>query len=583
MAIIKKFSPKENLNTFSTFISDTNPNSTYFRITEFKDTFSGGKNGFLIEGSEHLKETTEIKIEILDVEGNPIYFEPGDGIPEYYEGISKVIAVYVYNDTPIGQAQITVLGELKTYLDGDAVLNIPDEWKGVYNVKWQKSFKVNKLLPNEDKVRFYRRPIVNIEEIVKPIFSTDIPTVTQSGSVRGIPNIPLENQSLTNFTQPTSYRLEIIGDGEWTGSIVGNVIEIGSLGYFPTVTDIVNSKNIIVNPPYTINGIVKSFANQPYTSSFEYIEGITNNDSPLTGSFAKINITELKTFVGDVARVKVFRKSKSNVGDYEFVQEIQLESNEILVDLDVAGKNEEPYGLFTDSNIYTYWATSSNDITVDFNQSYLYNSAKIDSNSGTQYFYTSASLPIQKGIEYTLSFGLRSGVEATTNYIQAFISGSRQSTVNGNPTTIQIKENVVKINSSKFALQKQIITENFIADDIDDARLYFEVVGTDWYINDVSLKASQETSFSPDEITFIQSVPKTLQAETFDYRFEFYDINNNDVRVPVFKTQRFVGGNTALLNRSLDLDPTNSFFSFDSASNPVGVTEIGRASCRERV
>jgi hypothetical protein len=574
MAIIKKFSPKENLNTFSTLITDTNPNSTYFRITEFKDTFSGGKNGFLIEGSEHLKETTEIKIEILDVEGNPIYFEPGDGIPEYYEGISKVIAVYVYNDTPIGQAQITVLGELKTYLEGDVVRDIPEEWKGVYNVKWQKSFKVNKLLPNEDKVRFYRRPIVNIEEIVKPIFNTNIPTVTQSGSVRGIPNTPLENQSLTNFTQPTSYRLEIVGDGAWTGSIVGNVIEFDNLGYFPTVTDIVNSKNIIVNPPYTINGIVKSFANQPYTSSFEYIEGIENNDSPLTGSFAKINITELKTFVGDIARVKVFRKSKSNVGDYEFVQEIQLESNEILVDLDVAGKNEEPYGLFTDSNIYTYWVTSSNDITVDFNQSYLYNSAKIDSNSVTQYFYTSASLPIQTGIEYTLSFGLRSGDETTTNYIQAFISGSRQSTVNGNPTTIQIRENVVKINSSKFALQKQTVTENFIADEIDDARLYFEVVGTDWYINDVSLKASQETSFSPDEITFIQSVPKTLQVETFDYRFDFYDINNNYIPVNVFKTQRFVGGNTALLNRSLDLNPTNLFFSFDSASNPVGVTVI---------
>jgi hypothetical protein len=66
------------------------PNSEYFRITEFKDTFTGGKNGFLIEGSPLLKETTEVKIEILDVEGNPIYFEPGDGIPEYYEGLSKL-------------------------------------------------------------------------------------------------------------------------------------------------------------------------------------------------------------------------------------------------------------------------------------------------------------------------------------------------------------------------------------------------------------------------------------------------------------------------------------------------------------
>ena len=54
------------------------PNSDYFRITELGRTF-GGKNGFLIEGSECLKETTEIKIEILDVNGNPVYFGPGGG------------------------------------------------------------------------------------------------------------------------------------------------------------------------------------------------------------------------------------------------------------------------------------------------------------------------------------------------------------------------------------------------------------------------------------------------------------------------------------------------------------------------
>ena len=95
MAIIKKYSPLLNLSNFQTFETDTDSNSKYFRITEFKSTFTGGKNGFLIEGSEHLKETTEIKIEILDVDGNPVYFEPDNGVPEYYEGLSKLIAVYV--------------------------------------------------------------------------------------------------------------------------------------------------------------------------------------------------------------------------------------------------------------------------------------------------------------------------------------------------------------------------------------------------------------------------------------------------------------------------------------------------------
>lgn len=130
MARIKKFSPKENLSSFQTFIVDTGNNSDYFRITEFKDTFTGGKNGFLIEGSEYLKESTEIKIEILDVNGDPIYYEPGNGIPEYYEGISKLVSVYIYEDTPIGVGKITILGELKEYDDNGVKRQVPDEWKG---------------------------------------------------------------------------------------------------------------------------------------------------------------------------------------------------------------------------------------------------------------------------------------------------------------------------------------------------------------------------------------------------------------------------------------------------------------------
>ena len=45
------------------------------------------------------------------------------------------------------------------------------------------------------------------------------------------------------------------------------------------------------------------------------------------------------TFIGDCQRVKIFRKSQSSVSDYEFVQEIKLESNELLVDLETTAKN----------------------------------------------------------------------------------------------------------------------------------------------------------------------------------------------------------------------------------------------------
>jgi hypothetical protein len=364
MARIKKFAPEQKLSSFQTFLIDENPNSDYFRITEFKDTLTGGKNGFLIEGSEYLKESTEIKIEILDVAGNPIYYEPGNGIPEYYEGISKLIAVYIYEDTPIGLGKITILGELKQYEDNGVVRQIPSEWQGAYNVKWERTFQVNKNLANEDKVRFYRRPKVSIFEIVKPIFSGNPPSLTQTGSVNGVPLVPTENTILTNFSLPTSYRLRVNAGNKWTGSIEGQTITFDNITYSPIISEVVNETEIIVSPPYTENNLVKSFTNEDYSITFPYIEGVGDLATALTGSFAKINITDMKTFVGDAARVKVFRRSQSNLTDYEFVQEIQLESNELLRDIETFAKNEELYGQFTQQILDEYWVTSSNDITT---------------------------------------------------------------------------------------------------------------------------------------------------------------------------------------------------------------------------
>ena len=587
MAIIKKFAETltQPLTSFGTFLVDTNPNSTYFKVTEFKDSFTGGKNGFLIEGSEHLMESTEIKIQILDVNGNPIYYEPGNGVPEYYEGTSKVIAVYIYEDTPIGTAKITVLGELKTYLDeGGAVLPIPDDWKNVYNVKWEKEFKVNRLLSNEDKVRFYRRPQVTINEIVKPIFNNVTTTVIQTGSLSGQAQAPRVGEPLSDYNAPTTYLLEIEDSTNWTGSIVGNTINVPALGYNAVVDSVINNKQVLVRNPYTeasplgstYSPIVTNFLDEGYTASFNYVEGVNNLKTALTGSFAKIVLSDLTTFVGDVSRVKIFRKSQSDLADYQFIQEIRLESNEILRDLESQVKNEEFYGIFDTSNFKNYWITSSNNITTTFNQNYLYNSVKLNSNN-SNFFHTTASLGVTQNIEYTLTFNTRIGTGSVNqnNYIRAFLSGSKSSSVNGSPKIVQVEKNIVTVTSDSSLLQKNQITANFKADESNNTKLYFEVKGNDWYISDVSLRASQETAYSPDEITFIQSVPRTLPEETFDYRFEFYDINNNYIPVLVEESKTFNGGNIQRIQKGLVFTPRSLQFQFDSGSQPVPPTVVG--------
>ena len=275
MAIIKKTLFAENLDRYNTFVQDTNPNSTYFNVTELPDVFTGGKNAFLIAGSSQLVADTLIKIEIKDAAGNIIYQEPGEGnlvsningetfTTEYYEGVSKVVSVYVYPETAYGPCTITILGELSSYYDANGLLSpIPLEWQGTYNLKWQKQINVNPTLANTTKIRFYKRPTAKIKEILAPIYS-------------------------------------IVGD--------------------------------------------------------------TKVASVVTQSFADIKISNLETFAGDVKRVKVFRTSIGDISDYDLIQDILVESKELLTSYGLSGSVVGNTGIFTPETLKNYWNTGSLDV-----------------------------------------------------------------------------------------------------------------------------------------------------------------------------------------------------------------------------
>jgi hypothetical protein len=260
MAIIKKTLFSKNLSNYSVLVNDTQTDSKYFKISELPDTFTGGKNAFLIQGSEFLVPDTKIQIELKDSAGNVIYHEPGEGyissslngvpfVTEYYEGVSKVVSVYIYPDTAYGPCTLTILGELNQFVDSNGITTaVPLEWENKYNVKWEKQINVNPSLANTTKIRFYQRPVASITEIISPIFR----------------------------------------------------IESGSK---------VNS------------GINQSFAN--------------------------IKLSKLETFAGDVKRVKVFRTSQGDISDFDLIQDILVESKELLTTTQLSGSVIGNTGTFT--------------------------------------------------------------------------------------------------------------------------------------------------------------------------------------------------------------------------------------------
>lgn len=678
MPRIKKFAPKltTNLTNIQTFIVDGVYDSEYFKITEFKNTFTGGKNGFLIEGSPFLKETTEVKLEILDANGNPVYYEIAKGNPQYYESTSILVSVYIYNDTPVGPAKITILGEAKTYNDNGVIRNIPDEWTGVYNVKWEREFKINRTLPNIDRVRFKYRPEIEVTELSGSVFIAQIEEIIQYGTGSGyavapeigtvmsnkyygdvlykitttgssvtetpqnefwvdVPSELIKKKKTNNYRYYQLFKCDGIGnivyDGNYyvlptfaetlvstygltiggirlfddatatfyilsgpvettaenpvfigpvsisvdafnnplaqcsgTGTLqnvqplLGNLeeepyvpftssilvtqdavskfpgqsilapkITIASASiYNEEVFQFLSDTELLIKKPYTVDGKVSEFDSFEYTMSYNSITNFT--ESAELSSYAQFTINNLNTYVGDVARVKVFYKPTRTITNFELLDDLRVDSVELLREL-FSGSYIE-YGRFTGS-IEPYWVTSSNeDYSFNITGEKVFAGVAISQITPTTESFvlqTSESFSLNRDEEYTFYTNIQYTGDITSDtYFKAYISGS--SDFSGSIQTI------VQLNPIPQNKNQQRLEQNFIVRESGDYHLIIETVGDRWDFGGMSLRSAEADSFSPDYFEFNLPVTRNKPVEYFDFKFEFYDINNNYIPADLF-------------------------------------------------
>ena len=142
MSIQQKILQYQGLTDFETFIVDELPTSKYFKVFSLEDTIPGGRSTFQILGSEFLEDNVQLKIELLDINGNPIYTEP---IKYFGDDPSRHIMIEVYPETPAGVGKLTILG---------SIIDVPDDWKGLYNVKWEKDVFIDPIAKNTQPILF---------------------------------------------------------------------------------------------------------------------------------------------------------------------------------------------------------------------------------------------------------------------------------------------------------------------------------------------------------------------------------------------------------------------------------------------
>ena len=593
MAIIKRYSPLQNLKNFDVFIEDNNPDSQYFNVTELAKTLSGGKNAFLFDGSPFFKKGTKVRFEALDVEGNPLYIEPGkQGDRTFRDGTSIVMAIQVFDDTPIGIGSLTILAELETYIDANGVeRKIPIEFKDRYNARWTQTFKINPKIPNSTQVRFFKRPTFSVTEIEKQLLIKSNMTLNKSGSIIGIPEVPDSGSDFSTWTAPSQYRIKLQEGNKFTQSMDENTtLVVDSLGYSSSVLEVLNEDEMLVRKPYLKDNIVNEFTPVSYSMDFESVEDATvNTGSNVIASYAEIRLENLKTFTGDVARIKIFRKSRNDLGDFQVVQENKLDATELLRDFSVANRTVINYGKLRRENIVSaagdiYYTTSSG---VLIHNKHLINSLDIGANQSIESTGTIGEFEIVSGSEYSFSYITRySGSGATSDSDSLRFLLVTSSNNSGTPIytsqSIDLVTGSTELNPSGISNHNRVI-KNFDALVSGKCQIRVEA-NTDtstgrFLFSKLSLKNAEESSYSPDEYTAIVDIPRKNPTEQFDFRVEFYDINNNFIPIKVEQSVPFTKGNQSrILETAVNVSASGVADAGDILSVDGGVVQIAQTN-----
>lgn len=379
--MIKKNKNKADILTrFGRYINihDTDPMSrNYFRFSEFPDRLRLGKNMIRINANDKtLAIGSEIYIEFLDANGNALYHEVIDYIDK---DKSRVIVVYVYEDTPIGE--FTALFAARTSpIREKSDLSVP-------NLLWTSTGIIVPSQPTKSDVIFTKQPKIEFSEVKAAylevtssvsrlytkatydpsveVFDVGAPlqfSVSKEYETKFDSNTFIVKQPDTTTTTngvsperidlPNDKRLSLIElselrfEPDMIGSTVifndidirrfapsdvtASLFDIGSVpAYSASVVRVLNTKKAYVYPPfkhiveYTNNSGVKRIATFNKfigaNTTASYFVANTDATSPSTTSQSLFiaNINNLEPAVGDVEKVRISFKGYGSLGEFE--------------------------------------------------------------------------------------------------------------------------------------------------------------------------------------------------------------------------------------------------------------------------
>ena len=575
------------------YFEDTSLTSPdYFQISEFPTRLTAGKNLFKLRGNPfNLKVGGALGIEILDYNGNPIYHEVVNYIDE---DKSRVIAIYIYENTSPGDCTVTLLAEA-------ALINqqsIPTEWQGKPNVRWSRTVPVNPNVSNISEIIFETVPEVTVEEIVgvqlNRIYSGSVqfPTYT-TGQVRyysynNQPAIEITNGVFTSDMANGTITVATPTTPTPTPNYV-----VATTPYVSSIKKILSPTTALLDTEYTVYSS-QSISAHTYTefaySAFSLAYEATPTYIPTENSqsFAYIQVKGLDPSAGDVSRIKVFTNNNGTIGSWDLVNDVELEETEIFVANTASLYPDESIGLFTSQSIIsTYWSASA----------YLQGTQTI----APALIWMTASLNNAMKISSSIDLSADNSILiAKTNNAGYFIENSSYKVTIDALATRTNSDLVLSVYLSgsafyadptdyfnqDFSLGKRIGELRAVGDNqrFDDIVLNFEsnytghgtlllvVEAGQWQVSDIRTTTDNDAGYSPNYTRIKTPIQTTHKINNqISFKVEYYNVNGEKSKqISYVYNKDWEGG-----NRYIDGDYsmlTGSLYVADSLNSGVAIS-----------
>ena len=592
------------------FQDNTSSSPDYFQITEFPTKLTAGKNLFKLRGHPtNLKVGGVLNLEVLDYNGNPIYSEVVNYIDE---DKSRVIAIYIYEDTSPGDCTITILAEAAV-INGFAA---PTEWQGRANIKWTRSVPVNPNISNVSEIIFEQTPTVTVDELIGVQLdrqysgSVQFPTYS-TGTVKyfsfnGKPAVELQGGAFTSD----------MSTGTITVAAPNNPTPlpnyaISTTPYVSTIKKILNPTVALLDTEYTAlssQSISVHTFNSFDTSSFSlnYEQTPIYVETENSQSFAYIQISGLEPATGDVSRLKVFTNNNGTVGTWELINDIELEETEIFVPSTSSLYPDKSIGIFTtQSVINTYWEGISYNgpqtlapATLTWTTASIENGMRITSaslNLDADNQILIAQIKSNYAGVFLASSSYKVSLDAIGTKVSSepaklslYLSGSsfyQDSTDFFNQTFPKklgkrIGEIIVTATTQRFDDQTFSFESNYSG----TGTLLLVVESGDWIVSDIHVTSDNDAGYTPN-YTRIKSLVNTTHKidNQISFKVEYYNVNGEKSKQISYVNNkdweggnRYIDGNYSMLTGSLYVaDSLNSGVAISGYPNSGFVRSLG--------